>query len=45
MPDKDFLVVALDLLSSLTESLGEEIDHFVGESNIIAHLYQCSMVI
>uniref|UniRef100_A0A0N4U2Z0 Transportin-1 n=1 Tax=Dracunculus medinensis TaxID=318479 RepID=A0A0N4U2Z0_DRAME len=43
MPDKDFLVVALDLLSSLTESLGEEIDHFVGESNIIAHLYQCSM--
>lgn len=44
MPDKDFLIVALDLLSGLAEGLAEHIDSLVGPSQIIALVYQCSMV-
>uniref|UniRef100_A0A1I7VX50 Transportin-1 n=1 Tax=Loa loa TaxID=7209 RepID=A0A1I7VX50_LOALO len=43
MPDKDFLIVALDLLSGLAEGLAEHIDSLVGPSQIIALVYQCSM--
>ncbi|VDK59754.1 unnamed protein product [Gongylonema pulchrum] len=44
MPDKDFLIVALDLLSGLAEGLAEHIDALVGPSQIIALVYQCSVV-
>uniref|UniRef100_A0A8R1XN05 Transportin-1 n=1 Tax=Onchocerca volvulus TaxID=6282 RepID=A0A8R1XN05_ONCVO len=43
MPDKDFLIVALDLLSGLAEGLAEHIDSLVGPSQIIALIYQCAM--
>lgn len=45
MPDKDFLIVALDLLSGLAEGLAEHIDSLVGPSQIIGLVYQCSMVL
>ena len=32
MPDKDFMIVALDLLSGLTQGLGPEIEKFVASS-------------
>ncbi|CAI2178857.1 6952_t:CDS:10 [Funneliformis geosporum] len=32
MPDKDFMIVALDLLSGLTQGLGSEIENFVASS-------------
>ncbi|XP_057298816.1 transportin-1-like [Hydractinia symbiolongicarpus] len=41
IPDKDFMVVALDLLSGLAEGLEEQIEHFVARSNIMALLFQC----
>ncbi|KAK7895875.1 hypothetical protein WMY93_021200 [Mugilogobius chulae] len=40
-PDKDFMIVALDLLSGLAEGLGETIKHLVARSNILTLLYQC----
>ncbi|CAL9682276.1 unnamed protein product [Knipowitschia caucasica] len=40
-PDKDFMIVALDLLSGLAEGLGETIDQLVARSNILTLLYQC----
>jgi transportin-1 len=40
MPDKDFMVVALDLLSGLTEGLGPLIAPLVQSSEILPLLYQ-----
>lgn len=43
-PDKDFMIVALDLLSGLAEGLENHIDSLVGNSNILKLLYQCMQV-
>ncbi|KAI8438818.1 hypothetical protein MSG28_011180 [Choristoneura fumiferana] len=40
-PDKDFMIVALDLLSGLAEGLDGHIDHLVLNSNLMQLLYQC----
>merc|ERR1719322_810933 len=40
-PDKDFVVVALDLLSGLAEGLDGHIERLVAGSNIMHLLYQC----
>ena len=45
MPDKDFMVVALDLLSGLAEGLEGQIEQFVARSNIMPLLFQCMQVI
>ena len=43
-PDKDFMIVALDLLSGLAEGLGEQIQALVCNSNILSLLFQCMQV-
>ncbi len=43
-PDKDFMIVALDLLSGLAEGLENNIEQFVVRSNILTLLYQCMQV-
>jgi len=43
-PDKDFMIVALDLLSGMAEGLGSEIEQLVGKSDLLALLYQCAQV-
>uniref|UniRef100_A0AAZ3S8M6 Transportin-1 n=1 Tax=Oncorhynchus tshawytscha TaxID=74940 RepID=A0AAZ3S8M6_ONCTS len=40
-PDKDFMIVALDLLSGLAEGLGGHVDQLVSRSNIMTLLFQC----
>ncbi|XP_056875152.1 transportin-1 isoform X3 [Takifugu flavidus] len=40
-PDKDFMIVALDLLSGLAEGLGGTIEQLVACSNILTLMYQC----
>uniref|UniRef100_H3CCA7 Transportin-1 n=1 Tax=Tetraodon nigroviridis TaxID=99883 RepID=H3CCA7_TETNG len=40
-PDKDFMIVALDLLSGLAEGLGEQVEQLVARSNIMTLLFQC----
>ncbi|CAG5107158.1 Similar to TNPO1: Transportin-1 (Homo sapiens), partial [Cotesia congregata] len=40
-PDKDFMIVALDLLSGLAEGLDGHIEQLVMNSNIMQLLYQC----
>ena len=40
-PDKDFMIVALDLLSGLAEGLDVHIERMVSSSNIMQLLYQC----
>lgn len=40
-PDKDFMIVALDLLSGLAEGLEHHIEGLVGNSSILKLLYQC----
>lgn len=40
-PDKDFMIVALDLLSGLAEGLEQHIEVFVANSNIMLLLFQC----
>lgn len=40
-PDKDFMIVALDLLSGLAEGLNANIEGLVARSNIMHLLYQC----
>ena len=40
-PDKDFMIVALDLLSGLAEGLDGHIERLVASSNIMHLLYQC----
>ena len=44
VPDKDFMVVALDLLSGLAEGLEGQIENFVARSKIMALLFQCMQV-
>lgn len=43
-PDKDFMIVALDLLSGLAEGLGGTIEELVARSNILTLMYQCMQV-
>lgn len=43
-PDKDFMIVALDLLSGLAEGLGGHVDTLVSRSNIMTLLFQCMQV-
>lgn len=43
-PDKDFMIVALDLLSGLAEGLDGHIERLVAGSNIMHLLYQCVQV-
>lgn len=43
-PDKDFMIVALDLLSGLAEGLGGTIEQLVARSNILTLMYQCMQV-
>lgn len=40
-PDKDFMIVALDLLSGLAEGLNGHIEKLVGSSNIMELLHLC----
>lgn len=40
-PDKEFMIVALDLLSGLAEGLDGHIESLVVNSNIMQLLYQC----
>uniref|UniRef100_A0A672R6X0 Transportin-1 n=1 Tax=Sinocyclocheilus grahami TaxID=75366 RepID=A0A672R6X0_SINGR len=40
-PDKDFMIVALDLLSGLAEGLGGHVEQLVTRSNIMTLLFQC----
>uniref|UniRef100_T1I188 Transportin-1 n=1 Tax=Rhodnius prolixus TaxID=13249 RepID=T1I188_RHOPR len=40
-PDKDFMIVALDLLSGLAEGLNGQIDKLVQNSSMMQLLYQC----
>lgn len=40
-PDKDFVIVALDLLSGLAEGLNGHMESLVMSSNIMQLLYQC----
>jgi transportin-1 len=40
-PDKDFMIVALDLLSGLAEGLDGNIEKLVVNSNIMPLLFQC----
>lgn len=41
LPDKDFMIVALDLLSGLAEGLKTHIEGLVSSSNIMQLLFQC----
>ena len=43
-PDKDFMIVALDLLSGLAEGLEHHIDTLVANSNVLKLLFQCMQV-
>lgn len=43
-PDKDFMIVALDLLSGLAEGLEGHIETLVASSNIMTLLFQCMQV-
>lgn len=40
-PDKDFMIVALDLLSGLAEGLDGHMERLVMNSNVMQLLYQC----
>ncbi|NWJ08035.1 TNPO2 protein, partial [Crypturellus undulatus] len=40
-PDKDFMIVALDLLSGLAEGLGGHVEPLVARSNVMTLLFQC----
>ncbi|CDS37042.1 transportin 1 [Echinococcus multilocularis] len=41
-PDKDFMVVSLDLLSGIAEGLGNHIEPLMANSNLITLLHQCA---
>ncbi len=43
-PDKDFMIVALDLLSGLAEGLGANVEQLVTRSNIMTLVFQCMQV-
>ncbi len=40
-PDKEFMIVALDLLSGLAEGLQTHIEKLLVQSNLLTLLYQC----
>lgn len=40
-PDKEFMIVALDLLSGLAEGLQSQIEKLLVQSNLLTLLYQC----
>uniref|UniRef100_A0A672MLW6 Transportin-1 n=1 Tax=Sinocyclocheilus grahami TaxID=75366 RepID=A0A672MLW6_SINGR len=40
-PDKDFMIVALDLLSGLAEGLGAHVEQLVTRSNVMTLIFQC----
>uniref|UniRef100_UPI00358F60DF transportin-1 isoform X2 n=1 Tax=Myxine glutinosa TaxID=7769 RepID=UPI00358F60DF len=40
-PDKDFMIVALDLLSGLAEGLGTHVEGLVAQSPVLSLMYQC----
>uniref|UniRef100_A0A914VK87 Transportin-1 n=1 Tax=Plectus sambesii TaxID=2011161 RepID=A0A914VK87_9BILA len=42
IPEKDFLIVALDLLSGLAEGLSQHIEPLVAQSNIMQLMFQCA---
>lgn len=44
MPDKEFMIVALDLLSGMTEGLQGNIEALIANSNLLTLLYQCMQV-
>lgn len=44
MPDKEFMIVALDLLSGLAEGLESHIESLVAQSNVLSLLFQCMQV-
>ena len=41
LPDKEFMIVALDLLSGLAEGLERRIEALVAQINLLSLLYQC----
>ena len=41
LPDKEFMIVALDLLSGLAEGLEMRIEALVAQSSLLTLLYQC----
>lgn len=41
LPDKEFMIVSLDLLSGLAEGLEMRIEALVAQSNLLTLLYQC----
>ena len=43
-PDKDFVIVALDLLSGLTEGLGHHIESLAANCNLLILLHQSAQV-
>lgn len=43
-PDKDFLIVALDLLSELAEALRDYIEPLVARSNLVQFIFICAQV-
>jgi len=43
-PDKDFMIVALDLLSGLAEGLEHHIEGLASSSNLLKLLYQSMQV-
>ncbi len=43
-PEKDLLIVALDLISGLAEGLGVQIEPLVAQSSLVQLLCQCSQV-
>ena len=43
-PDKDFMIVALDLLSGLAEGVEGHLSQLVASSSILQLLYQCMQV-
>jgi len=43
-PDKDFMIVALDLLSGLAEGLGAGIERLISESNVLQLMFSCMQV-
>ena len=45
MPDKDFMIVALDLLSGMAEGMEGSIEGLVSNSNILPLLFQCMQVL
>ena len=43
-PDKEFTIVALDLLSGMAEGLAGSMESLVGNSNLLSLLFHCMQV-